>query len=290
MALIALAAVSLGAAAWFLRPRPVIVPSVAHQSIYPTSPFFDNAYANSGKALLTDSDAARVSAFVTPHHLIVRENIAAMFKSFEGTAITTVVLVSPDHFARGRRTTSLSQAVWETPYGDLEPDLNVAAALASSGAQVDEQPFQGEHGITGLVAFVRRSMPGAKIVPLLLRGDVKGERVDQLARALADAAANASAKNGHLLVIASVDFTHEADAATADQHDAVTVAALRTFDYAALAASNVDSPATLRLMTRFAELTGAKEFCQLSATHSERLVGHPDRLGTSHVIGAYLIK
>jgi AmmeMemoRadiSam system protein B len=98
----------------------------------------------------------------------------------------------------------------------------------------------------------------------------------------------ARAADQRLLVIASVDFTHEADAATADRHDAATVTALREFDYAALAASNVDSPATLRLMTRYADLTGAKEFRPLAATHSERLAGHPEKLGTSHVIGAYL--
>jgi AmmeMemoRadiSam system protein B len=296
---IALAAVSLGTAAWFLVPRPVAAPVVAtaerseptatvHYSIYPTSPFFDNAYAGATAPLLLPDEAARAVAFVTPHHLVVRESIAAMFKSFEGAAATTVVLVSPDHFARGRGSATVSEATWKTPYGDLELDSVMAAALVNSGARVDERPFQGEHGITGLVAFVRRSMPRAKIVPLLLRSDVKKERVDQLAQVLAEAASVTAMKGGRLLVIASVDFTHEADAATAETHDSATVAALQAFDYAGLAASNVDSPATLRLTTKYAELTGAKAFRQLSQTHSERLIGHPERLGTSHVIGAFL--
>ncbi len=247
---------------------------IKHQSFYTTADFYDEAYQQAASDF-SYSDKVRVG--ILPHHLIVKGKIATFFEGLKKQDIKTIVLVGPNHFEQGANKISISAAQWQTPYGDILPDTDLAQNLAKQkGAKIDEEPFAGEHAISGLVPFIKKSLPEAKLVSVILKSATTPEEAKQLAANIK------SNSDGNTLVLASVDFSHYQPALVADFHDDKSRAVIENLDEVGVWNLEVDSPASLAVALHYANENKSEQANLLWQTNSSRLINNLDTLGTSH--------
>jgi len=252
--------------------------STVHHAYFSSQEFYDEAYADGQMQVKTAE--ARVYGGIIPHHLIVKDKIAAFFLGLEKKDYETVVLVGPNHFSKGDSNIILSQAEWQTPYGKLKPDLELAEKLSAiPEASIEEDPFIAEHSISGLVGFVKKSLPDAKFVPVILRLETTPEESASLAEAIYN-----SVDPEKTLVIASVDFSHYMPTVVADFHDVKTNAVISSFDYRRVYDTEIDSPASIYTVLKYLDKARAKESELLFSTNAGIYVGRPDEPTTSHSI------
>ena len=112
----------------------------------------------------------KVYGGIVPHHFLASDLIAKFFKKIESqNDIETIILIGPNHFNVGFYGILASKAHWNTPFGDIGPDLEVIGILAEGGlVQIDEKPFQSEHSISTITPFIKKTFPDAKIVPIII--------------------------------------------------------------------------------------------------------------------------
>lgn len=229
----------------------------------------------------------RIVGGIVPHHLLAADLIAGAFRNMEGQAIETVVLIGPDHFSAGKSDITVSDAVWKTPYGPLEPDRRFLDGLSSEkdlDIRTDtEGVMAGEHAVAGLVAFVKRTFPDAKFVPMTLKSGVSEEAADVLGEAV-----HRLSLDRRILVLASVDFSHGRTAGRAEREDRESIETVACLDFPAVYGMAVDSPPSVRTILRFADLNRAG-FALTGNSNSAVLTGHPDLAETtSYVTGLFV--
>src|SRR3989338_9269583 len=235
---------------------------VAHSSYFQSKEFYDSAYEQGTSQIITSYE--RVYGGVIPHHLIVKDKIAAFFSGLKHYEYETVVLIGPNHFNAGNDHTLVSGASWETPYGVLLPDYDVLSELLGvEGVSLEEDPFIIEHSISGLVPFIKKSLPGAKIVPIIARNRTSRAYHEQFAERIA-----AVVDREKTLVLASVDFSHYMPQQVADFHDETSRAVIENFEFERLYGLEIDSPASLDITEKYLENIGAKRAQHLFSTNS----------------------
>jgi AmmeMemoRadiSam system protein B len=224
---------------------------------------------------------------VVPHHWVAGALILGPLRDLGATAsVERVILVGPDHENRGVAPVTTSSAAWSTPFGRVAPDRALVDALVSQGL-ARQQPglLTDEHSVAGLVPAVARALPGATVVPLLLRGDTSSEQVAGLARALAPQVAS----EGTVMVVA-VDFAHDVPASAVPRLNGQSLAALRSLDDAAVLRwgnEHLDSPAAIVLAMTVARAVGATHFELMADTDASAFGAPASQPVTSYVVGYY---
>lgn len=253
-----------------LAGRPDLPPPAGkHQAYFAQKAFYEEAYQGVSPAVETD----HVYGGIVPHHLLVKDQLASFFEGLSGRDYETVILIGPNHFLKGGKVLASTRA-WQTPYGELKADRELIARL---GVAVDEAPFASEHSISGLVGFIKKSLPQAKLAPVILRPEVKAEEVRELARKISGATDPAKT-----LVLASVDFSHYQPVAVADFHDRASRAVIESFDLGRIYGLELDSPASVLAVLGYLEEVGAKQAELVAATNSGRLSPTTAEYTTSH--------
>jgi hypothetical protein len=195
-----------------VKDRDAVADPIIEVDRFPRS-FYDAAYNGAG----TVPNSGARSAIVA-HHLLVADKIAATFEAIADHDVRTVVVISPNHFAAGRSSAQVTRATWTTPYGTVSSDTALAEALAAEvgTVKIEDEAQEHEHGISGLMPFVARSFPNAKVLALVIHESLPDETVEQIAAALARLAPEAT-------VVASIDMSHYLPAGTQSFHDEVTL-------------------------------------------------------------------
>lgn len=140
-------------------------------------------------APVSPCNTSSIRGAIIPHHLFVESYIEAFYKTLENFRITTVVVLSPNHFNSG--------------YAWIQLD----SGLLNSD----------EHGITVHADFIRKHFPNATIHPIIFKRGTPQTHIDSaLKKWLEDADQNT-------FVIASIDFTHLESEIIALQNDARTI-------------------------------------------------------------------
>jgi len=229
---------------WLFAPLKKTAPEINHQSYFMDRAFFDSCY---GRAPAEVSPQGGVIAGIVPHHLLACGLIAQWFDGVANKQQpSVVVIIGPNHQNIGQGAVLVSDAVWYTPYGDLNPDSAIVTSLVRSGmALKDERVFVTEHSISGIVPFVRKSFPRSNVVPIILK-----DRLDQkssqalgkfLDRILPDDA----------LVLASTDFSHYVSSSVADQNVHTIIPILLKKYVGSISDIHVDSKPTLSVLFEF---------------------------------------
>jgi AmmeMemoRadiSam system protein B len=229
--------------------------------------FLDAAYDQAA-----EHDSVKVQAIISPHHLLVAKDIAALFEAVSRSSVDTVVIISPNHFGLGTAPAHIGAVGYSTPYGQVDPDqFGIQKLLEASDILVeDAAAFNGEHGIAGLTPFVKRSFPGADIVPIMLHESLSQEDAQALGELIAEVIPNA-------LVVASIDFSHNLPSYVQEAHDDLIERTLENGEYCAgCAPLEIDSNATLATVMRFAQARGDGRWNELTHTDSLSLVGGDD--------------
>jgi AmmeMemoRadiSam system protein B len=136
-----------------------------------------------------------------------------------------VVLIAPDHFNQTPPNYAgmITTTGWQTPFG---PQPGIAATqfktqLSSTLPELylaPENAWQIEHGVYGLVPYVKYYFPQAQLLTLALAPQNKLDVINIGSNLQALAAANFTP--AQILLLVSTDFIHHGELATIDDQDA----------------------------------------------------------------------
>ena len=281
--LLVLLVVSAGSmlAVFFIRQVPQ--PSsnnriIFHYSYFSQPKFYDEAYRIAKASAV---DYLPKKAIIVNHHLLAANFIAETFNQVATISPMTVLLISPNHFDAGRGAVITSEAIWKTPFGELEPNNQLINQLTTQGlASAEEPPFEQEHGISGIVAFVKKSLPNAKVVPLIFKNRMSLEQSQKLA----DEYYQLLPKN--TFIVGSFDFSHYLTSNAADFHDIESLAAIESFDFQSIYNLDIDSRPGLAFFLELLKNSGSQNFHLLENSNSAKLV-KKDILETTSYIDGY---
>jgi len=179
-------------------------------------------------------------ALIVPHAgLMYSGPVAAhAYRLLSTRSFDTAVIVGPSHFVGFEGVALYSSGGFDTPFGVVEIDEELASRLlrASPIVRASDSPHAREHSLEMQLPFVRRLAPSMRIVPMLM-GDQTPHTAAALAAALADVAAGKS-----VLLIASTDLSHYHDANSAHRLDSVVIDAVARLDADALQDALVRQP------------------------------------------------
>ncbi len=242
----------------------------------------DEAYAAAAAA---PKEIDKAAVLFVPHHLLAAELIAQALQAQASEAPRTVVLLSPNHFSAGGAPLLLSARDWQTPDGRVEADAKLIRRIddALELAAVEEAPFEKEHGVYGVVPFIRRSFPESRLVPLIIKDAMPHADAVRVAAVLHDLLP------ADVLLVASLDFAHEQHNASAELHDRTALRVLQHLDTAGAGSVNIDSRSGLVAAMEFARLRGAERFELFANKNSVDYTGDENQTDvTSYITGAYV--
>lgn len=250
-----------------------------HYSNFSDKSFYDKAYEKVGDV----QEKGEAIGAIVNHHLLAPDLIAETLTVAATNKPRTVVLISPNHFFAGLGQAILSEYDWQTPYGILEADKDVVSRLAESGAaNIDETPFEKEHGISNIVAFIKKAILNAKFVPLIIKDTISE---NELAKLIDVLEYNLSSDS---LIIGSFDFSHYLPSAAADFHDEKSDAILDSLEYQSTDHLDIDSRPGLEILLKIIKARGGNSFTLLGATNSAKILKDEDTVeNTSYVTGVF---
>ena len=243
--------------------------------------FYETAYHFVDKKI--NFENTNIIGGIIPHHLLAADLVAEFFSNFEDD-YETIILIGPNHFSAGKSKIISSTYNWQTPYGILKYDQDVINELLKfNEIKIEENIFEKEHAINSEVAFIKKTFPNAKFVPLVLRNSVDEKMAIKLAGHLINIA-----KNKKILVLDSVDFSHYKNSLTAQKNDKISIKTIENFNFNKIYNLDLDSPASIYTLLKFSELSNAK-FNLLNNSNSAILSNKPDLKSTTSYVTGYFI-
>ena len=184
---------------------------------------------------------------VVPHHMVGGKFIADFFSQVHD--IDTVVVVGPNHFEKGDSPIITADSDWKTAKGTvfLQNDF-VDGLLSKKIASAQNETIKADHSIGNILPFISYYLPGAKVVPIILKKNVPEEKFENLLQYIIN-----QQKNGRLIIVGSIDFSHYLSAQDSEKKDTQTIKAIEEKNYGLINSfhdDNLDSPATLKLVLR----------------------------------------
>lgn len=190
------------------------------------------------EAFLADASPApvsgRIRALIVPHAGYVYSGRVAAFgyKLVQGRDYETVVILGPSHHVGFEGASIWPDGAFETPLGPAAVDAEAARILARSGGfRFNAEAHAEEHSVEVQVPWVQKSLPKARIVPVVM-----GKPDDSTTRSMA-AALEELAKTKKILVVASTDMSHFLGKTEANALDRETAELIRALKTGALARS-----------------------------------------------------
>lgn len=188
------------------------------------------------------------------------------FQQFAQQAPKVVIILAPNHQERGASKVLTSPSDWTVASGEVAAEMSVIKSLVEPGlAQIDSSSVSQEQSLLDTIPLLKRYLPGAKVVPLVLKRQLS----EAEARVLSDRLAKIL--NEETILIASVDFSHYLTKAEADKKDEVTLALMKKHDYQKLLTlSNdyLDSPPAVVVLLMTMEMIGKRKFTVLRQANS----------------------
>ncbi|HIQ02761.1 MAG TPA: AmmeMemoRadiSam system protein B, partial [Anaerolineales bacterium] len=219
-------------------PGRVRLPAVAG-SWYPDDPTGLAQMIDGMLAAVEPVDGAPV-ALIVPHagYIYSGPVAAAGFAQLAQGEYDVAVIIASDHQPPLSDPISVwAEGGWETPLGVVPVDVELARALLEADHRITFDPaaHEREHPVEIELPFLQRVCPDCAIVPILMGADDE-EAVQALRDALLSALPGRRA-----VVIASSDLSHYPSREDAVRVDSATLAAIETFDPAAVRAAIASS-------------------------------------------------
>ncbi len=205
----------------------------------------DNIGTGGSQDSLVGNKTGRIAGGIVPHHLLAGKLIASFFKTLSETSLETLIIIAPNHRRYGRNSLNTSLLDWSTPFGVVKTDTATVNKLVSRmNASLSNDLLEKEHSISSLVPYIKYYMPDVKIATFLVHGNYTAGDASKLGEMLSEELS--ASKN--TVLIASIDFSHYLDAATADKMDERTLKAIQAFDLRSISLmgnDNLDSPPSI---------------------------------------------
>ncbi len=257
-----------------------IPPKIYLLSYFMNKEFYEGAYKSVEKNVVKPKEMPQI--LIVNHHLLAPHFIAQVLHTASSDTIETVFLLSPNHHHRGGKTIFTNISPWKTPFGFLEANTKI---IEKSGfSKISNDMIQAEHGISGIVAFIKKSFPNAQVVPLAIDDSATPEDEQKLQKFLSE---NFSQNS---VIIGSMDFSHDLTNDIANFHDELSKAVLQNLDTEGAKRVDNDSRPILKTLINLAKEKGYTSFEILQNSNSSKIIKNPDQsLPTSYITG-YFIK
>ncbi len=182
------------------------------------------------------------SVLVIPHHLTASNVIARGISLLTADPPRTIILLSPNHANIGQCDIVSSSNGWDTPFGQILVDQDLQSSFIKyETACLDDSALIPEHGLAGLMPFLAYYLPNTKVIPFALKKNIDPILLERFSQQLISA-------SPHVVVIASIDFSHGLNHDQAVERDTRTESLIRDHNYSViekLSSEYLDSPASL---------------------------------------------
>lgn len=209
-----------------------------------------------------------IVAGIIPHHDVARDYITSFYQTVKATNKEDpdlVLLIGPNHEGIGSRF-QLGAYQFLTREGAVMADIDGINQLIDGYYLTEgiEKVYQSEHAIGIHMPYIKHYFPEALVIPCII-GETHNmdgimEVADRLQKYL---------KDKHVLIIASIDFSHYLTLEEANEKDAYTRELIEASDYysmISLDSDYIDSPSSYGLLiTLLSKLLGEDYSCQIMA-------------------------
>jgi|GEM_PF-964762 len=241
-------------------------------------------------------DSLSVRGIIIPHHLLASELIAEGISNLNPKQVETIIVISPNHHEVGQQLVQGSYATWATAHGKVEAEvdsmieLERLIKLSSYDQQlfgINNQSFEREHGIAGLVPFFQYYLPKARIFPLIIKGGGSKEQLQQIMTGIDQLFLTGFLDKEKTAVVGSIDFSHELLPKQAEKNNEITKKILLSQDWDNLFKLNneyLDSPASAYLTYKLSEYLGGTNVNEVVDTNSGKLFNIYDKGCVSYFV------
>lgn len=236
---------------WIIDSKNNSLDRSTSQTNLPTHPlvFFDKDtfYKGVKQSKIEDkSFANHISGGIVPHHLFPGFIITDFFNRLSKQNPKTIILIGPNHYERGDYQALSSLYGWETPFGVVDPNVQLIQELVKSKLiKIDEANLPKDHAVAGIMPFVKYYLPDTQVIPLLLSGFMSEEDIRVLSNSLSHYL------TGDTVIIAAVDFSHYLTNQQAQEKDKLTIELMNNFNYRRILSLNnhyLDSPPSIAVL------------------------------------------
>lgn len=204
-----------------------------------------------------------IAAGVVPHHLLAESLVEDFFSYITSKdKPETIVLLSPDHFNAGSilGNSFITLEKRNQELSGVKVDSSLIQTLSLENNLIfSNESINSDHGITGLLPFIRKYFPKTKIIPFIIPSSISLEDTERFATSL-----NSLASPG-AMVIASVDFSHYLPVSLAELHDTKSIRTLVNFEKENFENLEVDSWQALYI---------ARDFARSRSREFPKIIGH----------------
>ena len=238
------------------------------------------------KELPTLPAGQRVRGGIVTHHFLASGLMVRFFAGLRAqSSPETIVLLGPNHFHHGLANISIPSLPWKTPFGMLDADEVMARQIgAAIHLPEDRDAFTGEHSVGVLIPFLKYYFPRSRVVPILIDTNADANRLAALRDVLSGAL-----KNPNVLVLLSMDFSHDSTASVADSRDQQTRKVIFEMDARGTADLHVDCRKGLRLLLESLKGAGPVNVQINDHTNSARLTGKPSLKNVTSYFTIYFL-
>ncbi len=187
-----------------------------------------------------------------------------------------IILISPDHFSTNQKQISYTDADWDLNNGKIFYDHS----FDSSGLTANNQLLKNDHGVYNIMPDIKKYFPNVPVVPILIGQKLSQNDLNNLYQKINNYC------HWDCLLIASIDFSHYLPASMANAHDNYTLDSLYNQNLNKIFSSEVDSPQSLYLVSKFA-FDKNNSFTLFDHTNSGYLIRNPDIETTTHLFGLF---
>ncbi len=204
-----------------------VVPHTASGTFYPA--------AKRELSLLVDKLMAQVESPTFPGRVFVLVSphagygysgkiAASAYAQIRNKPYNLVVIIGPSHYFAFNKIAVYPEGYFSTPLGNLKIDERFAKALLESSPDIIAEPgaFQKEHSIEVQLPFLKKVLPDAMIVPVVM-----GDCTFVDCKLLAESLKKLIEGRDDVLVIVSTDMYHGYDYEEASRTDQATIEVIK---------------------------------------------------------------
>lgn len=229
----------------------------------------------------------KAKAGIVSHHFLAKQMIADFYNTVGDGDISTVFLISPDHYNNFYPAGTIaytSNLTWQTPFGNLLVNNKIIDHLIKKKrVELNDPLLAMEHGIYVEIPFIKRFFPKAKIVPLIVNMKNNYNDFLLLGKEIRKISGNSS------VLIVSSDFSHNLSIEESETKDKLSIEVLSNLKSGELKEINNDCRQCLAVLQGFLSEKNY-DFNLIDSKNSFDFSDHKDETVTSYVSGYYTVK
>lgn len=261
----------------------LLVKKEKQETIFHNSHFITSEISDRGFEIAKNTESILgIKGILVNHHLLASNLIATEFLRARESNPKLVVVLSPNHFMQGDGKIIISNANWHTPYGVLEGAHDVVEKLVrTKNIFIDESPFENEHGISGIIPFVKKIFPDTKVLPVIFKPYTTKEDIELFIKNLQ------FLMPPRTLIVGSFDFSHDSTVDIAELRDALSREILIQNKLEEIEKISVDSKPGLYAFMRLMQIQKTIFYMDIN-TNSSEILQRPNQPDvTSYIVGYY---